>query len=64
MLNFRKAREALSELRTMHIREPKADPKMWDLALGVEAMVVELDSRLSGIERSQEEILRLLRQSR
>lgn len=64
MLNFRKAREALSELRTMHIGRAQNDPKMWDLALGIEAMVVELDSRLAGIESRQDEILRLLRQQR
>lgn len=62
MLNFRKAREAFSEIRTRHIRDAANDPKMWDVALGLEALVVELDSRLSDIERRQEEMLRLLRQ--
>jgi hypothetical protein len=64
MLTFRKAREAFSEIRTMHIGNAKNDPKTWDIALGLEAMVVELDSRLSTIERDQQEILRLLRQQR
>ena len=62
MLNFRKAREALSDIRTRHIRDAANDPKMWDMSLGLEAIAVELDMRLSDIERRQEEILRLLRQ--
>lgn len=62
MLNFRKAREAFGEIRKMHIGRAENDPKTWDIALGLESMVVELDSRLSGIEQTQQEILRLLRQ--
>lgn len=62
MLNFRKAHEAFSEIRTMHIGRAENDPKLWDFALGLDALVSELDQRLSGIEQSQAEILRLLRQ--
>lgn len=64
MLNFRKAREALSEIRVRHIGKAANDPKTWDIALALEAIVVELDSRLSGIESTQQEILRQLRASR
>ncbi len=60
MLNFRKAREALNEIRTRHIARPENDPKTWDIALALEAMVVELDQRLSGIERTQAAILQEL----
>jgi aspartate/methionine/tyrosine aminotransferase len=61
MLNFRKAREALAEIRTMHIGKPENDPKTWDIALALEAMVVELDHRPSGIEQAQQAILQQLR---
>jgi hypothetical protein len=61
MLNFRKAREALAEIRTMHIGSPENDPKTWDIALALEAIVVELDQRLSGIEQAQQAILQQLR---
>ena len=64
MLNFRKAREALSEIRVQHIGKAVNDPKMWDVALALEAIVVELDSRLAGIESTQQEIVRMLRASR
>lgn len=62
MMNFRKAKEAFGEIRTMHIGRAQADPKLWDFALGLEAMVVELDQRLSQIERNQQLILQALRQ--
>jgi len=62
MLNFRKAREAAKEIRTLHLgNNAKKDPVAWDLSLAIEALVVELDSRLSGIERDQADILQLLR---
>jgi hypothetical protein len=64
MLNFRKAREAFGEIRTMHIGRAQNDPKMWDVALGLEALVVELDSRLSNIEQTQQAILQELRRQR
>lgn len=60
MLNFRKARQALSEIRTMHIGSPQNDPKTWDLALGLEAAVVELEQRLDRIEHNQKAILQQL----
>lgn len=60
-MNFRKAREAFAEIRTMHIGNAKNDPKMWDVALGLESLVVELDQRLSGIEQTQQAILQELR---
>lgn len=62
MLNFRKAQEAASEIRKLHLgNNPAKDPVAWDLALALEAMVVELNARLSQIERGQEEILQQLR---
>lgn len=64
MMNFRKAKEAFSEIRTMHIGRPQADPKLWDFALGLEALTTELDHRLSQIERNQQMILQALRQLR
>lgn len=60
MLNFRKALEAFSEIRKMHIRRAENDPKAWDFALGLEAMTTELESRLSHIEANQQRILQLL----
>lgn len=62
MMNFRKAREAFSEIRTMHIGNAKNDPKNWDLSLGLEALVSELDNRLSQIEANQRTILQALEQ--
>lgn len=53
MMNFAKAKKALEEIRTRHIGRAQNDPKMWDLALALEATIHELDSRLSRIERNQ-----------
>lgn len=53
MMNFAKAKKALSELRTDCIGRAQNDPKMWNLSLGVEAAIHELDARLSNIERNQ-----------
>lgn len=63
MLNFRKAREAFGELRSL-IGVAKNDPIHWDIALGLEAMVVELDARLSAIEQKQDAILREIRRQK
>jgi hypothetical protein len=60
MLNFRKAKEAFAEIRSLIGRAQK-DPINWDIALGLHATVEELDRRLANIEQSQAEILRLLR---
>lgn len=53
MMNFAKAKKALSELRTDSIGRAANDPKMWNLALGIEAAIHELDARLSRIEQNQ-----------
>ena len=60
MLNFRKALEAFRDIKNQ-IGRPINDPKIWDLALGLEAMTVELDQRLANIERTQQQILQELR---
>lgn len=65
MLNFAKAREAASEIRTVHLgNQPKADPIAWDMSLAIEALTTELDRRLGSIEQQQAEILRLLQRQR
>lgn len=63
MLNFRQARKAFAEIREI-IGQPKNDPIPWDTALGLESLVVELDSRLSRIEQTQQAILQELQQRR
>jgi hypothetical protein len=63
MLNFHKALEAFRSMKTQ-IGRPQNDPKMWDLALGLEAMTTELDARLSQIERNQEALSRQIAQLR
>lgn len=60
MMNFRKSRQALAEIRTMHIGRAQNDPKTWDLALGLEAAVAELEQRLDRIEHNQKAILQQL----
>jgi len=61
MMNFRKARQAFGELRPNVVSRQK-DPVMWNVTLGLEAAVTELEQRLSRIEANQEKILRLLSQ--
>lgn len=60
MMNFRKAKEAFQSMRTQ-IGHPQSDPKMWGLALGLEALANDLDDRLSRIEQQQRAILQKMR---
>lgn len=63
MLNFHKAIEAFRDLKKQ-VGRPQNDPKMWDLALGLEAMTTELDARLARIEGNQEALSRQIAQLR
>ena len=60
MMDLRKAREAFQSLKTQ-IGHPRNDPKMWDLALGLEDLANDLDDRLSRIEQQQRTILQKLK---
>lgn len=63
MPDFQKAREAFQSLKTQ-IGHPQNDPKMWDLALGLDAAVAGIEKSLTTIAQQQQDILRALRQLR
>lgn len=63
MMNFRKAREAFADVRKQLGRAEK-DPAAWDISLGLEALVSELDTRLQGVEKTQRDILQELQRKR
>ena len=63
MMNFRKAREAFADVRRQLGRAEK-DPSAWDISLGLEGLVTELDQRLTDIEQNQRQILQELQRKR
>lgn len=63
MMNFAKASEALAENRARFLSADKT-PVEWNNSVALQAMAEELDRRLRAIEKSQEQILRLLQRQR